>query len=247
MYESYINKIEDVGKLRNLKPKTITLYQKNVSRFLNYIQKNPEELTCEDARNYLLHLQGKGDKASTLNNNNGSLVFFYKRVLGKLWDDNLVPRAINDYAVPEVLSFHDVEKLLNATEDLKYKAIFAIMYSSGLRISEVLHLHYEDISRKNMQIYIRDSKTHTARYALLSKRARTRSIASTSKIKSRLTAALVINSFESRPADLVTTVTDHPERTGRYHPYVSESLLRDIRSNHTVLGCLPLLFPQCCR
>ena len=37
MYESYINKIEDVG-------------------------------------NYLLHLQGKGDKASTLNNNNGSLV-----------------------------------------------------------------------------------------------------------------------------------------------------------------------------
>ena len=74
MYESYINKIEDVGKLRNLKPKTITLYQKNVSRFLNYIKKNPEELTCEDARNYLLHLQGKGDKASTLNNNNGSLV-----------------------------------------------------------------------------------------------------------------------------------------------------------------------------
>ena len=171
MYQSYINKIEDVGKLRNLKPKTITLYQKNVSRFLNYIKKNPEELTCEDARNYLLHLQGKGNKASTLNNNNGSLVFFYKRVLGKLWDDNLVPRAINDYAVPEVLSFNDVEKLLNATEDLKYKAIFAIMYSSGLRISEVLHLHYEDISRKNMQIYIRDSKTHTARYALLSKRA----------------------------------------------------------------------------
>ena len=85
MYESYINKIEDVGKLRNLKPKTITLYQKNVSRFLNYIKKNPEELTCEDARNYLLYLQGKGDKASTLNNNNGSLVFFYKRVLGKLW------------------------------------------------------------------------------------------------------------------------------------------------------------------
>ena len=39
MYESYINKIEDVGKLRNLKPKTITLYQKNVScadyRFYN--------------------------------------------------------------------------------------------------------------------------------------------------------------------------------------------------------------------
>ena len=84
MYESYINRIEDVGKLRNLKHKTITLYQKNVSCFLNFIKKNPEELTREDARSYLLHLQGKGDKASTLNINNCSLVFFYKRILGKL-------------------------------------------------------------------------------------------------------------------------------------------------------------------
>ncbi len=45
------------------------------------------------------------------------------------------------------------------------------MYSSGLRISEVIHLRYEDISRTNMQIYIHESKTHTARYAILSQRA----------------------------------------------------------------------------
>jgi len=31
MYESYINKIEVVGKLRNLKPGTIRTYQKNFS------------------------------------------------------------------------------------------------------------------------------------------------------------------------------------------------------------------------
>ena len=30
MYESYINKIEDVGKLRNLKPGTIRTYKNNV-------------------------------------------------------------------------------------------------------------------------------------------------------------------------------------------------------------------------
>jgi len=171
MYESYIEKIEDVGKLRNLKPGTIRTYKNNVRDFLKFINKHPETLTCEDARDFLLHLKNKGDKASTLNNKNGALVFFYKRVLGKLWDDNLVPRAINDYAVPRVLSYADIERLLNATTNLKYKAIFAVMYSSGLRVSEVLHLHYDDISRTNMQIYIRDSKTHTSRYALLSQKA----------------------------------------------------------------------------
>ena len=171
MYESYINKIEDVGKLRNLKPGTIRTYKNNVRDFLKFINKHPDDLTCEDARDFLLYLKNKGNKASTLNNKNGALVFFYKRVLGKLWDDNLVPRAINDYAVPKVLSRAEIERLLDATPNLKYKAIFAIMYSSGLRISEVLHLKYDDISRTNMQIYIHESKTHTSRYALLSKRA----------------------------------------------------------------------------
>ena len=171
MYESYIDKIEVVGRLRNLKPGTIRTYKNNVISFLEYIQKNPEDLTCEDAKDYLVHLQSKGNKASTLNNKNGALVFFYKRILGKLWDDNLVPRAINDYAIPRVLSRSEIERLLDATSNLKYKAIFAIMYSSGLRISEVLHLHYDDISRTNMQIYIHTAKNHTSRYALLSKRA----------------------------------------------------------------------------
>ena len=171
MYESYIDKIEVVGRLRNLKPGTIRTYKNNVISFLEYIQKNPEDLTCEDAKDYLVHLQSKGNKASTLNNKNGALVFFYKRILGKLWDDNLVPRAINDYAIPRVLSRSEIERLLDATSNLKYKAIFSIMYSSGLRISEVLHLHYDDISRTNMQIYIHTAKNHTSRYALLSKRA----------------------------------------------------------------------------
>ena len=84
MYESYINKIEDVGKLRNLKPGTIRTYQNNVRDFLKFINKHPDKLTCEDARDFLLYLKNKGDKASTLNNKNGALVFFYKRVLGKL-------------------------------------------------------------------------------------------------------------------------------------------------------------------
>ena len=46
MYESYMNKIEDVGKLRNLKPGTIRTYKNNVRDFLKFINKHPEDLTC---------------------------------------------------------------------------------------------------------------------------------------------------------------------------------------------------------
>ncbi len=84
---------------------------------------------------------------------------------------NVPSDTINDYAIPRVLTREEVERLLDATPNLKYKAMFALMYSSGLRVSEVIHLNYEDISRTNMQIYIRNSKTHSSRYAILSKRA----------------------------------------------------------------------------
>lgn len=63
MYETYLNKIEDVGKLRNLKPGTIRTYQNNVRDFLKFINKHPDDLTCEDARDFLLYLKNKGDKA----------------------------------------------------------------------------------------------------------------------------------------------------------------------------------------
>lgn len=97
MYESYINKIEDVGKLRNLKPGTIRTYQNNVKDFLKFINKHPDELTCEDARDFLLFLKNKGNKSSTLNNKNGALVFFYKRVLGKLTSSFYMMRYIIQY------------------------------------------------------------------------------------------------------------------------------------------------------
>ena len=69
-----------------------------------------------------------------------------------------------------VLSAAEIDMLLNATKDLKYKAMFATMYSSGMRVSEVIHLHYDDISRTNMQIHIRDTKNRMDRYTILSER-----------------------------------------------------------------------------
>ena len=44
------------------------------------------------------------------------------------------------------------------------------MYSSGMRVSEVIHLHYDDISRTNMQILIRNTKNRMDRYTILSER-----------------------------------------------------------------------------
>lgn len=170
MYEKYLLKLEEAGKIRNLKERSISCYQNYVSYYLNYVGKEPEELTCQDVRDFLLAKKDAGLKATTLNLYNSAIRFFYRNVLHILWDDIMVPRMILDHPLPKVLTLNEIERLLVATDDIKYKAMLSTMYSSGLRVSEVIHLHYNDISRTNMQIHVRNTKNRMDRYTILSER-----------------------------------------------------------------------------
>lgn len=170
MYEKYLDRLEEAGKIRNLKERSICCYKNYVSYFLNYVGKNPQELTCQDVRFFLLKKKDEGLKATTLNLYNSSIRFFYRNVLHILWDDTVVPRMIKEHKLPVVLSSEQIERLLDATTALKYKAMFATMYSSGMRVSEVIHLHYDDISRTNMQIHVRNTKNRMDRFTILSER-----------------------------------------------------------------------------
>ena len=170
MYNYYLLQLEEAGKIRNLKQHTIDCYKNYVSYFLKYMKKIPEELTCQDVREFLLLKKEEGLKATTLNLYNSAIRFFFRNVLHILWDDITVPRMITEHKLPVVLSAEEIDRLLDATKDLKYKAMFATMYSSGMRVSEVIHLHYDDISRTNMQIHIRDTKNRMDRYTILSEK-----------------------------------------------------------------------------
>lgn len=170
MYEKYLQQLEEAGKIRNLTQTTITCYKNYVSVFLKYMNKVPEELTCQDVRQFLLEKKDSGLKATTINLYNSSIRFFYRNVLHILWDDITVPRMMLDHKLPTVLSLDEINRLLDATENIKYRTMFATMYASGLRVSEVIHLHYDDISRTNMQIHVRKAKNRQDRYTILSKR-----------------------------------------------------------------------------
>ncbi len=170
MYDEYMRLLEEAGRIRNLKERSITCYKNYVSYFLDYVKKDPSDITCQDVRDFLLAKKDEGLKATTLNLYNSAIRFFYRNVLHILWDDITVPRMIIDHRLPTVLTVDEIDRLLDATDDLKYKAMLATMYSSGMRVSEVIHLHYDDISRTNMQIHVRDTKNRMDRFTILSKK-----------------------------------------------------------------------------
>ena len=86
------------------------------------------------------------------------------------WNDEDIPAMKRERTLPAVLSRQEINSIIEATPNLKYKAMIATMYSSGLRVSEVIHLHYDDISRTNMTIHVRESKSRRDRYTILSDR-----------------------------------------------------------------------------
>ncbi len=57
MYEEYLEKLKEEGIIRNRKEGTIWTYTANVNKFLNWTNKNPEELTLDDCRNYIWDLR----------------------------------------------------------------------------------------------------------------------------------------------------------------------------------------------
>ena len=76
------------------------------------------------------------------------LRFFTLYVLHKPWDDTQLPMRKFDEYLPYVPSREKTWQFISSMPDLKQKTMVALMYSSGLRVSEVCCLRYEDVDRK---------------------------------------------------------------------------------------------------
>jgi len=69
--------------------------------------------------------------------------------------------------LPVVLSKEEVIDLLRATRNLKHRAIFALLYSSGLRVGEAISLKQKDMDIDRKQIAIRAGKGRKDRVVIM--------------------------------------------------------------------------------
>jgi len=170
MYEDIFESNRQAAQKRNLRERTIRLYCSNVSYFLRCTGKPVSDLTLGDAGIFLTKKRLEGRSPETHNHYRSAVKFFYKRVLKMRWDDDEIPAMKRERTLPAVFTRQEIHAIIGATTNLKHKAIIATMYSSGLRVSEVVHLHYDDVSRTNMTIHVREAKGRVDRYTILSQR-----------------------------------------------------------------------------
>ena len=167
MYEDIYNQIKLAAEKKNLKPSTANAYCHTIRHFLDYTGKPWNELIIDDADAFLTAKRLSGVMPETYNHYYSAIRFMYKRILKLYWDEDEISRMKRDRALPVILSKDEINSILDATKNLKHKAIIATMYSGGLRVSEVVHLHYDDISRSNKSIHIRNTKNRRDRYTIL--------------------------------------------------------------------------------
>jgi site-specific recombinase XerD len=168
-YDSYVNAAIIEMQLRGYSPKTIDSYSKYLRRFLLFTDKPVDALSTEDVRSFLLFLVSRKLSTSYINSTYSICQLFFKSVLKKPFSLDDIPRVKSSKKLPMVLSSSEVIAILNATSNLKHKAILMVAYSAGLRVSEVVHLKVSDIDSANMQIFVRSGKGDMDRYTILSR------------------------------------------------------------------------------
>ncbi|MDP3479958.1 MAG: tyrosine-type recombinase/integrase, partial [Desulfoprunum sp.] len=157
--------------LQRVAPKTRMAYLQSVKGLSLYCRQPADQLTNDQIQDYLLYcIQDKKLAWSSCNVLFSGLKKFYHGFLGRDNAGFSIPPRPRSHQLPMLLSRDEVSSILKAPDNLKHQALLAIVYGSGLRVSEAVRLRAEHIESKRMMVRIEQSKGRKDRYTILSKK-----------------------------------------------------------------------------
>src|SRR3989344_439587 len=160
-----VNKLKAELKIRGFSPLTVRNYTFFVEKFLNQSKKSPGELNEDDVKMYLSDMFDSKSK-NTIMLAAAALKFFYKEVLKK--DFVGVPLPKKDKKLPEVLTKNEVRDLIESTDTVKTRLIVSLLYSTGLRASELVNLKMSDLNLEDKTGWVRRGKGSKDRLFMMS-------------------------------------------------------------------------------
>ena len=149
------------GKSKN----TSETYLISIKTFLFWISQNDiiiDNVSIQDLMKYFVSRQTQTDAATVAKEISAIRAFGSYLVRMGVWKENLgflLERPKKTISIPKVLSVDEVEKLLDSidvstTLGIRDRALFEIIYSSGLRISEVSGLLFQNVYLKEGILFV---------------------------------------------------------------------------------------------
>lgn len=149
---------------RDVSPHTLRAYTKDLKEFLSFMDKKPDEIDNLDIRSFLASLHHKKLKKSSIARKLATIRSFFKYLHqegyvkknpAKLVSTPRIPKNLPRFlSIDEVFSLMDTPKgdTFKITRD---KAILELLYSSGLRVSELTSLDMSDLDLKESLIRVK--------------------------------------------------------------------------------------------
>lgn len=147
-FQSYLSTV------KNLSNKTIENYSNDLKLLENYLIENNCSLLKASNKEIYDYLSTLEIKNQTLNRKITSYKEFYKYLITEKYQVNVVIDKLlhvkNEKKYPRIISYDDVKKLIAVQDDSllgnRNKAIITLLYISGLRVSELCNLTFNNIN-----------------------------------------------------------------------------------------------------
>jgi len=153
-------------KLEGLSPRTLEYYKKTVTAFVEYVDKHLSDVTSQDIRDYLSHVQSIGNCSNvTIDSIRRNLNTFFNTISNEGYIQSnpmaKIKKIKSAKKVKKPFTEIEIEKMRNELSSLpertpiqqlfKYQdqALFELLLSSGIRLMECIQLNKEDIDLEN--------------------------------------------------------------------------------------------------
>lgn len=159
--------IDELKYEKNYSDLTIKGYLSNLDVFLEYLNENNiksyKKVQYQDIRLFINYLYDLNYNNKTISRYISSVRSFFKYLKVNNYIDNnpctLISNPKLEKKLPKYLNFEDIEKLLNVFDKnnfigLRNSLILEILYSTGIRVSEITNIKFNDVSISNKSIKI---------------------------------------------------------------------------------------------
>jgi len=163
----HINTFIQEMKRRNYSQNSIENYASCVKYFFAQSKKDhPKNINEQDIKLFL----AQPKMVNTQRNYHSAIKLFYQICLGQKEKFKHIPYAKKEKKLPIVLSVSEIQKMFSVCDNLKHKVILSLLYSCGLRVSELINLKWCNIDRSRMIINVIGAKGNKDRQVMLSEK-----------------------------------------------------------------------------
>lgn len=158
-----MNILEEEMTLRGFSQRTIKTYSYHIRDFLAFCR----EYSPEKKKEYLLHLLDRKIEPASVRLASAAIDFYIRTTLKQ--EPLIVSLPKRKKQLPEVLTKEQIKAMINSTTNIKHQLIIELLYSTGMRLSELLKLRVEDIDFEHNTVRIVQGKGAKDRITIISK------------------------------------------------------------------------------